>query len=224
MGKDIFRMEKEEILTSTYELTLLVSPDLPEFDAQKVADKVKNMITDRNGQIIQEHNWGKKRLAYHIKKADSGYYQTIIFTAPKEAINEISHDMLLVPEILRYLSISLDKEGVVIDQLFTPEKETALVASMMKEKIEPKTRATRRSPRTVKFPGQVTLDTTTKAAVDGQSEEPTTPVSQPETPDNKVSPEQPAEISDQNSVQKETDDTDRLKALDEKLDQIFKEE
>ncbi|MBU1092103.1 30S ribosomal protein S6 [Patescibacteria group bacterium] len=217
MGKDIFGMEKEEILTSTYELTLLVSPDLSEFDAQKVVDKVKNMITSRDGQIIKEHNWGKKRLAYPIKKTDSGYYQTIIFTAPKEAINEVTRDMLLVPEILRYLSISLDKEGVVIDQLFTPEKEVALIASMMKEKTEPtKTRITRRTPRTIK--SSSTTPTDVKITMDKQPKEPEILISD-ETPH-----EEPAEVVDQDSVKKEADDTDRLKVLDEKLDQIFKEE
>ena len=207
MGKDIFTMEKEkeEVLTSTYELTLLVLPDLSEFDAQKVANKVTGMIINHNGQIIREHNWGKRRLAYHIKKTDSGYYQTIIFTAPKEAINEISHDMLLIPEILRYLSISLDKEGVVIDQLFTPEKELALVASMMKEKIEPKTRATRRSPRTVKFTDKdtkVEANTVTEETVEGSS----------------------STLDENLQTDALNDNTDRLKELDEKLDQIFKDE
>lgn len=199
-------MEKEEILTSTYELTLLILPDLSEFDAQKAVDKVRGMITSRDGQIIQEHNWGKKRLAYHIKKADSGYYHTIIFTIPKEAINEISHDILLMPEILRYLSISLDKEGVVIDQLFTPEKEAALAISMTKEKIEPKTRATRRSPRTVKFTNK---DTEEEAVVIEPNE---TIVESSSATDE----DQPTNIPE--------DSTDRLKKLDEKLDQIFKEE
>lgn len=224
MGKDTFRMEKEEILTSTYELTLLVSPDLSEFDALKVADKVKNMITSRNGQIIQEHTWGKRRLAYPIKKADSGYYQTIIFTAPKEVINEVTRDILLVPEILRYLSLSLDKEGVTIDQLFTPEKEVALVASMMKEKMEPtKTRTTRRTPRTIKSSGQNSAGI--KVTPDKQVETLVNPVSQTEIPaSNEVLDENPVEIIDQTDIKKETDDTDRLKKLDEKLDQIFKEE
>ena len=200
-------MEKEEILTSTYELTLLVSPDLSEFDDQKVADKVKTMVIGRNGQIIKEHTWGKKRLAYPIKTADFGYYFTIIFTLAKESINELSHDISLVPEVIRHLSLSLEKEGVTIDQLFTPEKEVALIAAMMKEKAEPKakaaTRATRRSAKIL------------HPVEPAPANEPV--IAEPEAPLG-------IETTPVETVINEADAADRLKALDEKLDQIFKEE
>jgi len=62
-------------------------------------------------------------------------------------IAEIDKDILLMPEIIRHLMISLVKEGVTIAQLFTPEKEEALIATLAKEKMEPskphQTRASR---------------------------------------------------------------------------------
>lgn len=44
-----------------------------------------------------------------------------------------------MPEIIRHLLISLDKEGVEAGQLFTPEKEAAILVSTVKEKMEPRT-------------------------------------------------------------------------------------
>lgn len=126
-------------LTSTYELSVVISPDLSEFDIPKVMDKIKNSISGKNGSILKEHTWGKKRLAYPIGKAEYGHYQSIVFTGLKETLAEIDRDIRLMPEIIRHLIISLEKEGLTIDQLFTPEKEVALAAAMAKEKSEPTT-------------------------------------------------------------------------------------
>ena len=90
----------EEI--NTYELSLVASPDLSEFDVQKVIDKVKTSITSKGGTVQKEHTWGKKRLAYPIGKAEFGYYQTLIFDSPKETIAEIDKDIRLIPEIIRH--------------------------------------------------------------------------------------------------------------------------
>ena len=53
-----------------YELAVLLSPDLSEFDVQKVIDKVKASINPKGGVVQKEYTWGKKRLAYPIGKAE----------------------------------------------------------------------------------------------------------------------------------------------------------
>lgn len=126
-------MEEQET-PSTYELTLLINPDLSEFDVQKVIDKIKTIIDTQKGKLIKDYSWGKKQLAYPITKAEFGHYHTVIFTLLPETVNDLIKELQLAPEILRYLTISLDKEGVVIDQLFNPEKEAAVVSSAVIEK------------------------------------------------------------------------------------------
>lgn len=121
-----------------YELTLLINPDLTEFDVQKVIDKIKKHIVSNKGDTVKEHTWGKKQLAYPINKAEFGYYHTIIFNAPGEIINDLTRELQLAPEIFRYLNLSLDKEGITVDHLFSPEKEETMISSSVKEKIMPK--------------------------------------------------------------------------------------
>ena len=123
---------------NTYELTLLINPDLTEFDVQKVIDKVKANIDSGKGKVVKEHSWGKKQLAYPINKAGFGYYHTIIFNAPGEIIDGLIRELQLAPEVFRYLNLSLDKEGITVDQLFSPEKEETMISSAVKEKIMPR--------------------------------------------------------------------------------------
>ncbi|MEA1909828.1 MAG: 30S ribosomal protein S6 [Patescibacteria group bacterium] len=129
----------EDNYTNTYELTLLFSPDLSEIDLAKAIDKVKKSISSKEGDIKKEHSWGKKKLAYRIKKLEFGNYHTLVYTMPKESVNEIIRELELSSDVLRHMNLSLEKEGITIDDLFTPEKETAMIAASVKEKMDPKT-------------------------------------------------------------------------------------
>ncbi len=194
-------MEDKE-LVSTYELSVVITPDLSEFDIPKVMDKIKNSIIGKNGSIQKEHTWGKKRLAYPIGKAEYGHYQSIVFTGLKEVLAEIDKDIRLMPEIIRHLIISLEKEGVTIDQLFTPEKETTLAATMAKEKSEPTTHAH----QTRASRGRITPKVETA----------------PEVVENTVLPAD-AEIKEEVIEETAENAAKRREELDKKLDELLKE-
>jgi len=127
-----------EITNHTYEMTLLFRPDLSELELQKAIDKVKASLTGKKGEIVKESSWGKKQLAYPIKKEGFGFYHTIISTVPGDSIEALMRELHLSPDIMRYMIISLEKEGVTIDQLFTPAKEEAYASVVMAEKMAPK--------------------------------------------------------------------------------------
>ena len=92
-----------------YELTILVHPDL-EQDLNNVIDKVKKIITDNNGVIDSEDNWGKKRLAYPIKKRDFAIYYYFILELPPESLKKISSVLNITDEVIRYLLVKFEKE------------------------------------------------------------------------------------------------------------------
>ena len=56
-----------------YELTVLIHPDL-ESTLDSVLDKVRGLITSNGGETVKEDNWGKKKLAYQIKREDFAIY------------------------------------------------------------------------------------------------------------------------------------------------------
>lgn len=189
-------MEDQDNLIHTYELNLLFSPDLSEMDLAKAIAKVKKSITSKKGEIKQENSWGKKRLAYLIGKIDHGNYHVLVFTMPKTNVNEIIKELELSSEILRYLNLSLEKEGITIDDLFTPEKEAAMIATSIKEKMDPKTVSVKKE----------TKPTEKVIKPKAEEEKPKTDKPVPEAPE--LSPEEQAK---------------RRKDLDEKLDELLKD-
>ena len=85
-----------------YELVIIVHPDL-ETTIEKVTTKVAGFITKRNGKILNEDNWGKKKLAYKIMKQDFGIYVVYDFEVEPKSVALIERDIRLSEDIMRFL-------------------------------------------------------------------------------------------------------------------------
>ena len=94
---------------SKYELVFVADPRLSEEDVVALTDEYKNMLTDNGGTILKEESWGKKRLAYPIRKLSEGYY--VLYNVELESGNpfpEIERRMEQNDKVLRYLTVRLD--------------------------------------------------------------------------------------------------------------------
>lgn len=61
-----------------YELVVIFSPVAKEEKVKKDIEKIKSIISNCNGNVIKEEDWGKKKLAYEIKKFNEGIYYFIL--------------------------------------------------------------------------------------------------------------------------------------------------
>jgi small subunit ribosomal protein S6 len=80
-------------------------------DVQKILAKLQNQIAQKGGRIFSTDMWGKQRLAYPIGKFEFGFYATLVISYPTSGITELSHDIKMMPEVVRYLTLSLEKEN-----------------------------------------------------------------------------------------------------------------
>ena len=93
-----------------YELTILVHPDL-EAKLEEPLKKVRDLIAVSGGNIISEDIWGKKKLAYAIRKEDFAVYTYFDISLPSEAPLKISNTLNITDEVLRYLLVAVDQKG-----------------------------------------------------------------------------------------------------------------
>lgn len=93
-----------------YELTVLIHPDL-EVDLEAPLGKVRDIITTAGGKITKEDNWGKKKLAYKIRREDFAVYVYFDVELPSEAPLKISNTLNITDEVLRYLLVTVDEKG-----------------------------------------------------------------------------------------------------------------
>ena len=93
-----------------YELTVLIHPDL-EVDIDAPLTKIRGIIKSAGGSIINEDIWGKKKLAYRIKKEDFAVYVYFDIKLPADVPLKISGTFNITDEILRYLLVKVDEKS-----------------------------------------------------------------------------------------------------------------
>jgi len=86
-----------------YELVIIVHPDLEETALNEAITKVQGWITDAGGQVIKTDLWGKRRLAYPIRKQTQGHYVLMnISMEPKFGV-ELERNLRIFEPIMRFL-------------------------------------------------------------------------------------------------------------------------
>lgn len=104
-----------------YETTLVVDAHLSNEQIESAVEKYAKLITDNGGTIKLIDRWGKRRLAYEIKKKQYGFYVYIRFEAPGTLIKLMEREIKLDDFIIRHLTVIVP-QSVVANEIFEPEK------------------------------------------------------------------------------------------------------
>lgn len=91
-----------------YETTFVIDSLLKSDEMDGVVSKYERFISANGGEIKRIERWGKKRLAYEIKKRQYGYYVYIRFSGLPTIVKPLEREFRLNESILRYLTIRLD--------------------------------------------------------------------------------------------------------------------
>jgi small subunit ribosomal protein S6 len=87
-------------------LVLLLRPDLEEKEQKKVLEKLKKIIEAKKGaRVAKVDPWGKRTLAYEIKKSRQGIYYLLTLQATSKIFPELEKEMKLDENIIRYLIV-----------------------------------------------------------------------------------------------------------------------
>jgi small subunit ribosomal protein S6 len=91
-----------------YEVMFIVHPDLDEGAFKDVVEKVKKWIVDAGGLITKETLWGKRRLAYIIRKQRDGQYMLLDVKMAPSFSNELERNLRLTEPVLRFLITAVE--------------------------------------------------------------------------------------------------------------------
>jgi len=92
-----------------YELIFIVHPDLEETAFNDVVNRVKAWVTDDGGEIVKVDLWGKRRLAYPIRKVNEGQYVLMQTRIDPDDVAELERNLRFLEPVLRH-SIILQEE------------------------------------------------------------------------------------------------------------------
>ena len=90
---------------AAYELVFIVQPEMEEEPRNALVEKVTQTITDLKGTVQKVDPWGKRRLAYPIKKYREGFYVLVQKDMPSSAVRPLDKAIKLMEDIIRYLIV-----------------------------------------------------------------------------------------------------------------------
>ncbi|OGV98097.1 MAG: 30S ribosomal protein S6 [Nitrospinae bacterium RIFCSPLOWO2_02_FULL_39_110] len=88
-----------------YESIFVLKPDLDEKKVDGQIEKVKEFIEKNGGKVITLEKWGKKKLAYIVKKNRFGIYVFIHFESEPALISNLQRNYKLNEDIIRYMTV-----------------------------------------------------------------------------------------------------------------------
>ena len=103
-------------MSKQYETVFIMNPVLNDDQVKETASKFSSLIKELGGQIVYEHNWGMRKLAYPIQKKGNGFYYLIEFKADGELINRLEVEYSRDERIMRFLTVALDKHAVAYNE------------------------------------------------------------------------------------------------------------
>jgi|YelNatPaOPRAMG01_1025707.scaffolds.fasta_scaffold256376_1 small subunit ribosomal protein S6 len=92
-----------------YELTYIVRPDIDDEAVATVASRVEQTITANGGRVLKSTSWGKRRLAYPIRRYNEGTYILLRAEMADRAIREVERQLKLSEDVIRHLLVRVEE-------------------------------------------------------------------------------------------------------------------
>ncbi|MDJ0575035.1 MAG: 30S ribosomal protein S6 [Xenococcaceae cyanobacterium MO_234.B1] len=118
-------------MSKYYEMMYILRPDLSDEQVTEAINKYQQFLSDHGETNITIQNRGKKRLAYPIKKYLDGIYIQMNWQGTGQANASLERAMRLGEEVIRYLTLKLDKPPVAV-----AEEASESVATETEEIVE----------------------------------------------------------------------------------------
>ena len=112
---------QRRFLVNQYEIAVLYHPDL-EVDLSKAEERVKKIFTDNGGKVLNADNWGKRKLAYPIKKQEHAVYVFYTVEFPNEGVRKVENTLNITDEVIRFLITRPDLKAIAKAEAAKAEK------------------------------------------------------------------------------------------------------
>jgi small subunit ribosomal protein S6 len=93
-----------------YEVVFIAAPTLTSEELDGFISHVQTVVESKNGKVVKVDNWGKKSLAYKIKRFREGYYVVLSIEGDGGAIAELERRFRVTDYIIRFISVRIDED------------------------------------------------------------------------------------------------------------------
>lgn len=94
----------------TYEVVFISAPTLSEEDLNALVEQMKKSAESKKGNVVKVDSWGRRSLAYPIKKFKEGYYTVLTVEDNGDAVAELERRFRVTDSVIRFLSVRVDED------------------------------------------------------------------------------------------------------------------
>ena len=97
---------------NTYELMLIINPQLTDAEVGEAVEKAKKILTDAKGEVLNEDRLGRKKFTHAVGKNRDGFYVYMKVKASPDSLKAIQHNLKLQETVLRAMMMKATVEPV----------------------------------------------------------------------------------------------------------------
>ncbi len=96
-------------MMNQYETVFILTPVLSDEQAKETVAKFTTLLKNNGAEIVNEENWGLKKMAYAIDKKSTGFYNLVEFKAEPNVIATLETGFRREEKVIRFMTVKLDK-------------------------------------------------------------------------------------------------------------------
>ena len=100
----------------TYEVMYIATPETADDAIVKLNEAITQLVEKEGGSVVKIDDWGRRRLAYPIKKKTDGYYVLFEIEGSGQEIAELERRMRVNDVIMRYITVRVDEDRKAADK------------------------------------------------------------------------------------------------------------
>jgi len=95
-----------------YENIIIMNAAISDEEAEAAVTKIKDLVTSQGGEVLKVDVWGRRKLAYEIKKQKKGLYVLLIYKTPAATVKKLEDFYKVFDAVLKYMVVKLEKKQV----------------------------------------------------------------------------------------------------------------
>ena len=96
-------------MMNQYETVFILTPVLSDVQMKETVEKFKNLLIANGAEIVNEENWGLKKMAYPIEKKSTGFYSLLEFKTDPTVVEKLEIGYRRDERVIRFITVKLDK-------------------------------------------------------------------------------------------------------------------
>src|SRR5690348_13275070 len=105
-----------------YETIYILRPDIDADGADKIGSRIAEVVARENGRLTKVESWGRRRLAYDIKKHRRGVYLCLKYLGSGKVVSEVERNLRLSDGVLKYQTVLL-RGDVEVESVSVADEE-----------------------------------------------------------------------------------------------------